>query len=418
MVGCKTTSEVNIVHSAAAQPSSTASCYDQETAFDAWRNFDLDAARSKPSVNDGANWERMLDYLVAGKGKRPGEKDTLGTQEDAQKRDWNALQQAVAWMESDYATLDWWENRPDVPDPSEAQGANSFRGLKAPFQLTFPDTAFSLPLYFNNGNNPLVDVTLNGKSFRFWIDTGAGVNVISSKVASLAGINPPESSGIQMGTATKHSVNGQMATADELALGPLKAQNVPFMILDKRDLTVRLLGIPVVRIDGIIGWPFLKELDVELDTPGQTLTVRKPQVDPVDQPNLFWYWQPIFRIPTSKGCFLHLKVDTGSSATFFYPSAYPKMGREVEKTSRLLLGGAGGKEMIKVDQLSDCQFWLGGEEVTLKYAEGRQEAVEPGDFFELDGIIGQDILSLGSLRLDFVNRRFVFEFADEANENQ
>jgi hypothetical protein len=45
----------------------------------------------------------------------------------------------------------------------------------------------------------------------------------------------------------------------------------------------------------------------------------------------------------------------------------------------------------------------------MDYAESFAERGEEDDLFRLDGVIGQDILQQGVLRLDFPNRRYHFQ---------
>lgn len=328
---------------------------------------------------------------------------------------WNILKQGHTWLIDDYLSAETLAQSPIAPKLET--GINTISGPYARHPreqiFDFREVEFTVPLYPNGAGNPMVEVQVNGETFRFWLDTGAGVSVISSKVAEKTGVKPLESEEVLVGSSTHQEVPIFPAYLDTLAWGGLTVYNHPCSIMDKEDLTFRLLGIPLIKIDGIIGWPLIKYLDLEIDMPGEQLTVRQSIEQGGSSGNFSWFMQPFFRLETETGCQLNLQLDTGSGTTFFHPTGYAKLNQDPEKSSALLVGGAGGTQKMRADELENLHFYLGDHVVDMAYADGMSQIVEPDEIFRFDGVLGQDVLRYGKLRLDFPNRKFEFSLPGE-----
>lgn len=321
------------------------------------------------------------------------------------------LEQAQAWEKDDFRALSelTMAGQASFPDEESAAVAAGFANLTKQQTLSFGASPFTLPMQLTSSLNPMVEVVVNGHTYRFWLDTGAGVNVISSKVTDKCNIVIPPSPPIPIGTSTSKKVMGQVASIEKLVMGDLEVNHLPCVVMDHKDLSFRLFGIPLFKVDGIIGWPLLKQLDLVFDYPKETLTIRSSNALSDSSANLGWYWQPFLRLHGNTGCPLNLYLDTGSATTFFYPSAYPKLNRVPRKQSKTLTGGAGGNEMMKVDQLDSCQILIDSYLITLNYAEGMLSRDLSDSLFQFDGVIGQDILSKGVFKMNAKARRFSFE---------
>ncbi|HHG83580.1 MAG TPA: hypothetical protein ENJ82_02425 [Bacteroidetes bacterium] len=414
LIGCKSAQE-NVQVMAGlqrVQPCGGSAPADFQAALGAM-NFTAAAGFAKSEA------ERLVlvraEGLVMG-GQIPSEFSVSGMPESASSHlRWqaNVIAQADAWLRGDFGRVVELSQLPDGKNSAPSTVGISAALAASPRRqsLDFRQNQFMVPLYENKSHNPLIDVRINGQSFRFWLDTGAGVSVISSAVAAKAGIFSAGNSDKKLNSSTKRVVKVGMAYIDSLAFGELMVYNHPCAILAKQDLIIRFLGMPLIKIDGIIGWPLLQALDLEFDLPNGALTVRKPKVRAVSRKDLGWFWQPVMRLRTANGCALHLHLDTGSGSTFFHPSAYAKLNLHPRKGGKLMRGGAGGKEVVHYDRLDSCRFFVGNHLMLMAEAEGIAGKRDAADLFELDGVIGQDILSLGKFRIDFTNRFYAFELA-------
>ena len=389
---------------------------DFQTAFTA---LDLSAAESLAQQSE----EREVSTLASAVLYRSAPISptrALITSDSVLAQQWHTLQEAGAWLNNDYQGL---ANLSQMPlagesDPGMIQMAEGLARSPNPEKYSYGSPEFTVPLLKSGTDAPMVEVEINGEKVVFWLDTGAGVTVVSSKVAKELGIGPMGVEAVGIQSATHKTITSKPAIIDSISLGQLTVRNHPCMIMDKKALTLRLLGIPLVRIEGILGWPMIKKLDLEMDMPEEKLILRMPEELAIDQgaggadrgleAGMGWFWQPFLRLRTREGKVLNLKLDTGSSTTFFHPGAYEKLGVNPTDSYKVLTASAGGNEFKQMDAIDSCRFEIGEEEVTLRNVEGTNEMRAPEDLFKFDGVIGQDILSKGRFRIDFQNRRYSF----------
>ncbi len=124
------------------------------------------------------------------------------------------------------------------PDPMYTGFENQYRAIaKAGGQsMSRPDTDVVVPMKFatNDNQEPLmlfVPANLNGKLIPVTFDTGAGVNVMTKRMAEQVGARYIEGAGLVLdGIAGKE--RGEFALVDSLALGAIVYRNVPFQVID------------------------------------------------------------------------------------------------------------------------------------------------------------------------------------------
>lgn len=279
--------------------------------------------------------------------------------------------------------------------------------------LSFPESSVQMDLLLSYGRCPIVETQINGKTFRFWLDSGAGVNVISSKVAEAAGVPFDEKNRIAISSSIPKKVSGSACNIETLSLGEITCSNVPALVFDKKDLTFRLLGIKLMQIDGIIGWPLLKKLDMQLDFNQEKVTFTQPSSKPQKAYSLGWQGQPFIQLLGKNGESLNMKIDLGSSTTFFYPSSLDKTGSTPSREGKIIRAGAGGKAIVPYQQLDSLELSLGPHSFIIGYSEVYPNPEAENECIIFDGVIGQDILSQGMVRLDFENRQFDFSPMEE-----
>jgi len=111
---------------------------------------------------------------------------------------------------------------------------------------------------------------VDGKSYRFMIDTGSSATLVSPRVAAALRQKPKK--GQPAGTVTIHSADGrdvalEAVTLRQLQLGDAGFEQVPVAIYDFTDLSDHL-GL---TIDGILGFPLFRDKLLTLDYPGARL---------------------------------------------------------------------------------------------------------------------------------------------------
>ncbi len=145
---------------------------------------------------------------------------------------------------------------PDGEDASDEKMAEAFRAvppIRAHGGATVPTIA-----------NPLgsksADVTVNGVTLPWFIDTGAEISVVTETTAAKLGVRVlPGSSDV--GTSTSNRVTGKMGVIDKASIGGATIENLPVLILPDamlalgKDYTIpAIFGLPAFAALGRIAW--------------------------------------------------------------------------------------------------------------------------------------------------------------------
>lgn len=236
----------------------------------------------------------------------------------------------------------------------------------------------------------LCNSTLNGKPLTFTFDTGAGVNIISDSLAVAYGIKPL---GATISAEGVGSQGGWLGLADEIKIGNIIVNNVPFYVIsirtgnDKIDQYAKhlnmLLGIPIMQV--------LKDLTIDF-TKNKITVNPKSATTPGITPNMC-YSNSLQLIGYFNNGDIQALIDTGAADyCSLYKNYYIRHKEEIIEqgtpdTERT--GGAGGVRITKGYNLNDFGLALDGHTVILPevYVSEQYDG-------ESDGLIGIDALCL------------------------
>ena len=115
----------------------------------------------------------------------------------------------------------------------------------------------------------IVDAQLTDRRITMVVDTGATLTVISPEVAVAA-----HASLIAEGPEITHwgqPIQTYLGWVRELKIANLRAYNIPVLILGKQPV-LRLLGLPVYKLDGLLGMSLMRKLAVTLNWRTGTVT--------------------------------------------------------------------------------------------------------------------------------------------------
>lgn len=119
-----------------------------------------------------------------------------------------------------------------------------------------------------------LNVDVNGKPSRMLLDTGASGILLSSQLATLAGLKP--GAAVAMGgIGDKPDTTAHIAYADSVKIGEMEFSNCPLYIVDR---------LPPA-VDGIIGTDVFANFLIELDFPMSTLQLRQLPPRPGETPS-------------------------------------------------------------------------------------------------------------------------------------
>jgi predicted aspartyl protease len=131
-------------------------------------------------------------------------------------------------------------------------------------------TQTEVPIRLANPAKPLilVDVHANGRGpFQFAIDTGTSTTAITPELAKELGV---ETSPVGAGTTGGAPIDFHAGSLRSFQLGGAKIDNMDVVVADFFTMLNAAIG---AKLDGIVGYNFLRAYKVVIDYPGENLTL-------------------------------------------------------------------------------------------------------------------------------------------------
>jgi hypothetical protein len=119
---------------------------------------------------------------------------------------------------------------------------------------------------------------------------------------------------------------------------------------------------------------------------------------------MFWVGLPVVKFASSGGIPLHFALDTGAQLTFVTETLLEKLQIEPQRTENQRVGGLGGEISMRAPVLSDLRVRLRGFPIIFRGAVVRAPVYQV--LASLDGVLGGDIWSAGTVRMDITNGVF------------
>ncbi len=416
---CATPTRITITHFEEKR-SAPAPLQPSYAAFwEAMENGDFEYLKDHQGSEEEKNFAAALKAVLDGDLARAEGilRDTrLGTENSLIAKRAEDLLGNILFFQSRWADLLALETNP-LPREKENSGlllARAFRS--APEEsYSFPASPVVRPISLSGGGNPIVEVEVNGHRKHFWIDTGAGLSVIASDIAEECGVVPLASPKAEANTATSKKVGVQAAIANELKIGDLVICNHPIMVIDKKNLQVKWLGfISLLKIDGIIGWNAIQNLDIEINYAAKNVTIRKPEKKGNAARNFFWLGYPVVKLMTADGQPILFGLDTGARKTTITENIFKKIKSEKASLINRTSWSAGGIERIRSKVIPNQTFLL--DEYAINFDKIETSAPKNALFVKLDGTIGSDLAKSARLRIDWINGLVKFRFVRSSDQ--
>ena len=284
--------------------------------------------------------------------------------------------------------------------------ARAFSMMPVP-EYVLPNDAVVLPLRRSAFGTPVITVRINGRSFDFWLDTGASMTLLTAEVAVRAGVRLAAADTLALGVVAGH-IEARAAYVDSMSIGPVKIRGLGAAVVMPEVLRFDERVVDGVRtpvkIDGMIGTDVLRHLDVVLDAGAGTITIRKPKPKVVATRNLFWVGYPVVRLVSEDGQPLLFGLDTGAEGTYVTASLLKKMPRTRIAARRMTMTGIGAEKKRSTWVARDVPLSDGNYAIDLRNVPIMPE--QRWTFVNFDGVIGSDVALATRMHLDFTNGVF------------
>jgi gag-polyprotein putative aspartyl protease len=376
---------------------------------EAMQNVDLTYLRTEELSDQQKSFAEALRLIIMGNDLeaeqllrivRVAETDSL-LQNDAEN-----ILSTMLFYQSSWAALLQLDSLPTTPEEEDNMLLPKAYSKALPEEYKFLSTSSHLPTTFTASGVPTIEVEVNGIQKKFLLDTGAGMSVVSDKLAKECRILPLIDQRAEAGTSTSRKVGIQPAVIENLKIGNLSIKNHPVIIIEQKDLQFKLLGLfTVMKIEGIIGWNAIQNLFLEIDYRNKITAIQKPEKFDVPNRNFFLLGgYPIVRLRSEEGIPLNFGLDTGARESWITANLLKKINYSHTTSSTKKIGSAGGWEKVDSKVLPELSLFLNEYQLTFKNIGTRPARLD--EFVELDGVLGSDVFENGKIRIDYRNGIF------------
>lgn len=256
------------------------------------------------------------------------------------------------------------------------------------------------PLTWNPEGSQSVDVTANGVTSPWIVDTGAEISVVTVSNAKAMGVKMAKGS-FTVGSTTA-DVQGGIGLIPKLTIGMATVENVPVLVLPDAQLSIA--GLPT--IPGILGLPVMTAFKrVAWLDGGATLALgdAAPTV-PAGAPKLYWHEEGLgLAIKTAQGE-QGAHLDTGANRTDLRPPGLVLLSpaeRTKGYTRVAKVGGAGGIVERPEEHFPTVAFSLAGVPIQLADVSVSSQNQEGAGRIGMDAILQMNtfVLDLEHLRV-------------------
>ncbi|CAM5730405.1 hypothetical protein SAFG77S_11153 [Streptomyces afghaniensis] len=276
--------------------------------------------------------------------------------------------------------------------------------------FSFSNDKICIPMKRSISGSPTIDVMINGRKKCFWLDTGAGMTVISDSIVKECGMALIENEDLEVGNSTNQNFNSDLAIIDTIVIDDLTILNQSTLVLASD-----LLKIPiphsekVMEIDGIIGWDIIQYLHLEIDYRQEKVMIQNHRQIDGEKNNLFFCGYPIIKVKGKNQVPLYFGLDTGANKSHFGKTLLSKIDElKIDKTIKYS-GGLGDVKEREIDTIETLSIYL-DENQFINLKNVRETLTDLAAFFKLDGVFGMDIAHNGSLVIDYSNRHLELKY--------
>lgn len=258
---------------------------------------------------------------------------------------------------------------------------------------------------FNSGKTPVIGVYVNGIKKYFIVDTGVSISAVSSEVAKECGLIKGATS---MGMIDANNVTKKNSAIpsyiEELNISNMKIINHPVFI--SNNLKIKILGITVYKIDGIIGWNFLQKLKVNINYKKKEILFSRSVKNEVKEKRLFGIGTPFIAADLLNGKKIFLHFDTGANSISLSDNAQKKIEEKISSEKTITSFSVNKNKKIKVGVIKNFSFFIGDYKLNYPKINISKLKISPENLIHLDGRIGNSSFLNDSIIFDYQNGIF------------
>ncbi|GAB4039195.1 aspartyl protease family protein [Spirosoma gilvum] len=254
-----------------------------------------------------------------------------------------------------------------------------------------------------------IPVQLKDTSLSFVFDTGAGISCLTTSLAKRLNVTIlPDSKVSIKGGITGTPTEVQLGIYDHLTIGNVHVKNALFLVFPDSALS---FGNGAYKIDGIIGFPIIKEFEEFTLTKKQLIIPKQASALAYKANMTLDLLKPILYL-TFKGEELPFTFDTGATTSIFSDNFYHLHQDALQKEGKetfIHQGGAGGEKKIRALKVPSLTFQLLNANPVFSNVEVSLEPLDTNGSVYY-GNLGQDLLNqFAQMTISFKHSYIKFE---------
>jgi hypothetical protein len=274
-------------------------------------------------------------------------------------------------------------------------------GLKYKKAISYSKDALVLPMTYNEISTPLIKVMLNNVSHTFWVDPSVSLSSISEDFIE---VNDLKDS-VEI-VSHEENYDPEYLILNQFEVGNLKIENQCFLVLPSEYSVVDFSDEKEnIKIDGVIGMDIIKYLDFTMDFNSNTYIIKTPTIDKKKHRNIIFDNFLLGKVDY-KEMEVIVGIDPLQDQTFMNETFYDENDIPY-KTSNIQSEGPEGYEVIQADYVDALTIGINGLAFELENVWNVGQMMT--DIYQVDGVLGGDILRKSILHFDISNRYFSVE---------
>lgn len=251
----------------------------------------------------------------------------------------------------------------------------------------------SLPLKKHMSKVFSIEATINGQKLRLLVDTGAQISALFDDVNVEL---QEEKETLQVGSVSGAQQQQKLYRAKQVMFGSIEVFHMAFTKL-KRD-KFKVLGINVLRIDGILGWDVLSQFDFSLS---ERFITFYDNIETKVPSNMISTTFPTLLATDVQGNMIVFGFDSGAHYSWLAESEIKRYTLRVKDEGNALTMGVHGLEKIPVKIIQQAKYFLGNHSVFLKDVHTGYTQIFSN--FKYNGILGNELLR--GMKIYFINSK-------------
>jgi hypothetical protein len=160
----------------------------------------------------------------------------------------------------------------------------------------------------------------------------------------------------------------------------------------------------IIMIDGIVGWNAIQNIDIYIDYKNKEVRMKEPVKTIVNVTNMFIAGRAILKLTAIDNKPIYFGIDTGASQSSISEKASVGIPSQNIVKKLITAVSVGGTKQLEISYIKEqALFMMDGYKLSFENMRVEADLTKWAVFFELDGVVGSDLVRNTCLHIDCCN---------------